>query len=82
MYKLIFEKVALKYLNRLEKPIKQRIWNKLQECKQNPFRYLKHLEDIDGFKLRVGDYRLIIDIDTTIRILRVLKVSNRKNIYD
>jgi len=34
------------------------------------------------FKLRIGDYRLIIDIDTTIKILRVLKIDNRKNVYE
>ena len=40
-------------MNKFEKNIKQRIWDKLQECKQDPFRYLEHLEDINGFKLRV-----------------------------
>ena len=82
MYQIIFEKRALKDLNKFEKNIKQRIWDKLQECKQDPFRYLEHLEDVNGFKLRVGDYRLIIDVDTTIKILRILKVGNRKKIYD
>jgi len=82
MYQIIFEKRALRDLNKFEKNIKQRIWDKLQECKQDPFRYLEHLEDINGFKLRIGDYRLIIDVDTTIKILRILKVGDRKKIYD
>ena len=81
MYKLIFEKRALRDLNKLKNNIKQRIWNKLQECKENPFRYLEHLEDIKGFKLRVGDYRIIIDVDQKIKILNILKVGDRKNIY-
>lgn len=34
MYKLVFEERALRYLNKLEKNIKERIWNKLQECKE------------------------------------------------
>ena len=55
MYQLIFEKRALNFLNKLERPTKQRIWNKLQECKEDPFRFLEHLEEIHGFKLRVGD---------------------------
>lgn len=82
MYQIIFEKRALEDLNKLEKDIRNRIWNKLQLCKENPFRFLEHLEYIDGFKLRVGDYRVIIDVDNSNRILKVLKVGHRKNIYE
>lgn len=82
MYKLIFEKRALNDLQRLEHNIKKRIWGKLQACKENPFRYLEHLEEIEGFKLRVGDYRIIIEVKNEIRILNVLKIGNRKNIYN
>ena len=53
MYSLVFEKSALDSLSKLEIQIKERIWNKLQQCKENPFRFLEHLEEIDGFKLRV-----------------------------
>jgi mRNA-degrading endonuclease RelE of RelBE toxin-antitoxin system len=51
MYNLTFERRALEDLNKLESQIKERIWNKLQLCKENPFRFLEHLKDIDGFKL-------------------------------
>ena len=82
MYNIIFEKKALDFINKLEKDIKERIWKKLQQCKEDPFRFLEHLEDIDGFKLRVGDYRLIIDIDNKTKTLYVLKAGHRKNIYE
>ena len=82
MYKLIFEKRALHILNRLDKPIKERIWNKLQDCKSDPFRYLEPLVEVKGFKLRVGDYRVIIDVKKEIKILHVLKVGHRKNVYE
>ena len=82
MYALIFEKKALDFISKLEKEIKERIWNKLQQCKENPFHFLEHLEEIKGFKLRVGDYRLIIDIDNQTRTLHVLKAGHRKNIYE
>ncbi|MBT4135592.1 type II toxin-antitoxin system RelE/ParE family toxin [archaeon] len=82
MYKLIFEKRALKDLNKLERNIKERIWNKLQLCKLDPFRFLEPLVGIKGFKLRVGDYRIIIDVENEIKILQVLEVGHRKNIYE
>ena len=82
MYSLIFEKKALHELNKLEKEIKERIWNKLQLCKENPFRFLKHLEQINGFKLRAGDYRLIVDVDNSSKTIRVLKAGHRSKIYE
>jgi len=82
MYELQFEKKALNFLNKLEYNDKKRIWNKLQQCKEEPFRFLEHLEEINGFKLRVGDYRLIIDVDNLTKTLKVLKVGHRKNIYE
>ena len=56
MYRLIFGKKSLEELNKLEKEIKERIWKKLQLCKENPFRFVEKLTEIGGFKLRVGDY--------------------------
>jgi mRNA interferase RelE/StbE len=82
MYSIIFEKKALDFLNKLERNLKERIWDKLQQCKENPFHFLEHLEEIDGYKLRVGNYRLIIDIDQTNKILKILKAGHRKNIYE
>lgn len=82
MYEIQFEKKALDFLNKLEQNDKKRIWDKLQECKQEPFRYLKHLEQIKGYKLRVGDYRLIIDVQEKIKILYVLKMDKRSRVYN
>ena len=82
MYELIFEKRALRDLNKLEHHIKERIWNKLQDCKIDPFRYLEPLVEIRGYKLRVGDYRVIIDVEDEIKVLHVLKVGHRKNVYE
>ena len=81
MYELVFDKKALEILNKLDATIKERIWNKLQDCKENPFRFLKPLIQIKGFKLRVGDYRLIIDVDIKMKILNIEKIGHRKNIY-
>ena len=81
MYNIIFENSALESLNKLEPHIKERIWNKLQQCKENPFRFLEHLEEIEGFKLRVGDYRLILDIDKNNLVILVLKIGHRRSIY-
>ena len=82
MYEIKFGKKALEEWSKLEQDLKERIWNKLQTCKENPFHFLEHLEDMEGYKLRIGDYRAIIDVDNSLKIIWVLKVGHRKNIYE
>ena len=81
MYELIFEKRALRELNKLEKQTRTRIWNKLQDCKKEPFRYLEPLAEIRGFKLRVGNYRVVIDVENKMKILSIIKVEHRSKVY-
>ena len=82
MYKLTFEKRALHDLDKLEHQVKERIWDKLQDCKEDPFRYFEKLVETEGFKLRIGDWRIIADIDRKNQMINILKVGHRKNIYD
>ena len=82
MYKLIFEKSALKDLNKLNEIIKKRIWGKLQLCKEYPFHFLEHLQNIKGFKLRVGDFRVVVDVNNVSKEITILKIGHRKNIYE
>ncbi|MFA5176387.1 MAG: type II toxin-antitoxin system RelE/ParE family toxin [Candidatus Nanoarchaeia archaeon] len=81
MYTVIFEKRALEELNKLDRQIKERIWNKIQDCKEEPFRYLEPLIEIRGFKLKIGKYRAEIDVDFKEKRLIVLKVGPRKKFY-
>ena len=53
MYELVFEKRALRFLNKLNEQIKKRIWDKLQECKLEPFHHLKHLVPIRFFSCQM-----------------------------
>ncbi|MBS3066461.1 type II toxin-antitoxin system RelE/ParE family toxin [Candidatus Pacearchaeota archaeon] len=56
--------------------------NKLQECKEDPFRFFEKLVEMSGFKLRIGDWRVIADIIREKEAIIILKVGHRKNIYD
>ena len=71
---------ALKFLNKLQKDIALRIWNKVDQIKQNPFRFLEHYEG-DYYKLRIGDYRALIDIDFKNKIIYVETLDKRGRIY-
>ena len=70
-----------KYFDKLPENIAQRIIKKLNQIKENPFRYLEHFEGQNGFKLRIGDYRAIIDADLQKKILVVRILDKRGRIY-
>jgi mRNA interferase RelE/StbE len=59
-----------------------RIKDKLREAADNPAHYLKRLSNRDEYRLRIGDYRALIDWDKQNDQLRVLEVGKRDGFYD
>jgi len=81
MYEIIFDEKAIEFLEKIEKNTKKRIYNKIISTKEHPFHYFERLSKRNEFKLRVGDYRVIADIDETIKRISILVIGHRKNIY-
>ena len=82
MYELIFDEEAIDLLNTLPKEIKERIFKKIISSKENPFHFFERLTSRSEYKLRVGDYRVIADIDQSNKKVRIVFVGHRKNVYD
>lgn len=81
-YEIRWDKKAHEYLLSLTKEDVVRIVKKLDQAKLLPEHYFESLENVEARKLRVGDYRLIADIDNTNKIIYIRFVGHRKNIYD
>jgi mRNA interferase RelE/StbE len=81
MYEIIFDKKAIEFLNKLDNKTKERIFQKIISTKDNPFRYFEKLKKRYEYKLRVGNYRIIADIDEKLMKIKVLLIGHRKNIY-
>lgn len=79
-YSVKFDKNAEDFLDKMQKNESLRIIDKLELVKQNPFHYLEHYEG-DYYKIRIGDYRLLIDIDFNNKILYVRILDKRGRIY-
>ena len=69
------------FIDKLEQQIAERIRKKLRLLREDPFRFLDHHEGADVFKLRIGDYRALIDVDSKKRIVFVRHLDHRKRIY-
>jgi mRNA interferase RelE/StbE len=81
MYELIFDDEAIEFLNKLPKEVKRRIWDKLTSTKENPFHFFERLTGRTDYKLRVGDYRVVADLDRGNNTIKVTIIGHRKNIY-
>jgi len=72
---------AARTLSKLPEHISSRIARKIDSIKSDPFYYLEHYEGEDVYKLRIGDYRALIDVDLSNKILKVGVIGHRKKIY-
>ncbi len=80
-YEVIFSNKALKQLKKMERGVQERVVAVLERIRTRPEAHVIKLVGDPGYKLRVGDYRVIVDIDIKELRILVLKVGHRKTIY-
>lgn len=81
MYEVTFSKKATKDLEKLPSIISQRIVSKLERARIRPERFFQRLVGKETYKLRVGNYRVIADIENKNLHILVIELGHRKNIY-
>jgi mRNA interferase RelE/StbE len=81
-YEILFTRSAEKDLKKLDKETQKRIISALERIRITPERYVRKIVGETCFRLRVGDYRVIMDIEQGRLVILVLKVGHRKNVYD
>ena len=82
IYKIFFKPSALKELDKIPEVFARKILNKINELKNNPKPpKSKKLENIDGFRIRIGEYRVIYITDDSAKEIRIMAIGHRKDIY-
>ena len=81
MYKVEFSKKAEQQFSKLNEILQQRIINTLERIRIRPYHFVKRKEGTPYYILRVGMYRIILDIKDNKLIILVLEIGPRKNIY-
>jgi len=81
-YDVIFSENAKKQFQKLEQNVQKRIIAALERIRIRPESYISKLVGDPGYKCRVGDYRIILDLDNENLYILVIKVGHRKNIYN
>jgi mRNA interferase RelE/StbE len=80
-YSVLFTPLAETQLKKLDKPIQERIVSALDRIRIRPEHFVEKLVGEPGFKFRVGDHRVILDILNKELIVLVLEIGHRRNIY-
>lgn len=81
VYRIVFTKHASKSLGKIPIEVKDRIRTALLRIQVRPFDFLEKMINHPYYKLRVGDYRIIIDVINKDLVILVVEVGHRRNIY-
>jgi len=80
-YEVTWSQRSRSDLEALDSKTKDRIIAKVESIKENPIGYVKHLVGVPLYSLRVGDYRVIMDIKNKQMLIFVIEIGHRKKIY-
>lgn len=85
MTEVIWTEKARKQLKNLDNALAKRILKKTRKLEKNESAYLD-IRKIKGkqnyFRIRIGDYRVILKTNKGKNELEIIKVGHRKSIYD
>ena len=83
-FSLLYAKGITKDLEKIPKADKQKIKESIEHLVDFPqVSSIKHLDNhpLADFRLRVGNYRVLFDVDFTQEKILILKIGHRKDIY-
>jgi mRNA interferase RelE/StbE len=83
VYDILIEQAAERDLKKLPADIFKRIIPKIKDLAKNPRpqRSRKIAGSKNDWRIRVGDYRIIYEVDTRANAIRVMRIRHRKEVY-
>lgn len=70
-----------KSVKQIDKKNAQRVYDAVLDCAQDPFKSVLRLTNSPFYRLRVGNYRVILDLQQSRMIIFVIEVDHRGRIY-
>ncbi|HAZ10341.1 MAG TPA: type II toxin-antitoxin system mRNA interferase toxin, RelE/StbE family [Candidatus Omnitrophica bacterium] len=82
MYRIIIERKAAKEIECLPNDTIQRVTDAIKNLKLNPRPHgSKKLTGEAGWRVRIGDYRILYTIDDSQKLITIYRVKHRKEAY-
>ena len=81
-YRIVLSKSAIKELDGLPHKTHDHVIGHLRQLEENPRVFgSEKLTAINAYKLRVGNYRIVYEINEPEKEVRVVMVDDRKQVY-
>ena len=82
MFKVILDKRVQEYVGRLDEKRKRQVAGRIAALQTDPrpHDFIK-LKGDNGYRIGIGEYRILYDIDDTRQLVTVYRVANRKDVY-
>ena len=77
MFEIIYSKKAAKFLKKQDLPTRKRLVTAISKLPQEGD--IKKLQGVDGYRLRIGNFRVLFDVNGI--IIDIIEIGNRGQIY-
>lgn len=83
MYSIEVTKEARKVLLKMPRDVRDLVLEKVSALARDPFgaANVKKLVGVPGYRLRVGDWRVLYDVQAERLVVRVLRIGARGGVY-
>jgi mRNA interferase RelE/StbE len=78
-YRIEFEKAAQRFLDKQDKSQRIRLYKAIYRLPDGTD--IKKIKGHNLYRLRVGDYRILYNVDDVIKVITIENVDNRGNVY-
>ena len=82
IYQVIWSQKSIAVLDSLGNEARARIVKKVDGIREQPYLYVKRLVGVPLYRLRVGDYRVVMDIKNNELLIFVVELNCRGRVYD
>ena len=84
MYKVRYRAGATKTLRRMPNNVAKTIVRKIDQLAKSPYapnNNVTRLKGVRGYRLRVGDWRVLYEIHDDVLVVEIIKIGPRGGIY-
>jgi mRNA interferase RelE/StbE len=80
-WQVIWSEKSVKQLEKIDTKNAQKIYDSVLGCADDPFKVVTRLQNSQFFRLRVGNYRVILDLQQNKMIIFVVETDHRSKVY-